>query len=70
MHGLCKALTNEYACSQLELPIKDTLNKGHLCVKDAPIQYILPPKEDNHSIVNKITRPNVSVYVEVLPVMP
>ena len=32
--------------------IKDTLNKGH--------QYILPPKEDNLSIMDKMIRPNVS----------
>ena len=45
--------------------IKDTLNKGHLCVKDTFLlyqiiswQYIF---EDNLSIMDKMICPNVSI---------
>ena len=48
--------------------IKDTLNKGHLCIKDT-FRYtnlysgntLFPPKEDNLSIMDKMIRPNVSI---------
>ena len=48
------------------LLIKDTLNKGHLCIKDNSdeptyINKFLPQKEDNFSIMDKMNHPNVSV---------
>ena len=55
----------------LEVPLysgTSTLNKGHLCIKDT-FRYtnlysgntLLPLKEDNLSIMDKMIRPNVSV---------
>ena len=48
--------------------IKDTLNKGHLCIKDTfqctnlySGNTFLPLKEDNLSVMDKMIRPNVSV---------
>ena len=48
--------------------IKDTLNKGHLCIKDTfqctslySGNTFLPLKEDNLSIMDKMIHPNVSV---------
>ena len=47
---------------------KDTLNKGHLCIKGTfqctnlySGNTFLPLKEDNLSIMDKMIRPNVSV---------
>ena len=60
----------------MESPIKDTLNKGHLCIKDTfqgtnlySGNTFLPLKEDNRSIMDKMIRPNVSRYLEVPPYM-
>ena len=41
--------------------IKDTLNKGHLCIKDTFQCTNLYLKEDNLSIIDKMICPNVSV---------
>ena len=48
--------------------IKDTLNKGHLSIKDIfrcanlySGNTFLPPKEDNLSIMDEMTSSNVSV---------
>ena len=59
---------NVYSVYTVEPLIKDTLNKGHLCIKDT-FRYtnlysgntFLPLKEDNLSIMDKMIRPNVSI---------
>ena len=55
-------------CYTVEPLIKDTLNKGHLCIKDTSQctnlysgNAFLPLKEDNLSIMDKMIRPNVSI---------
>ena len=57
-----------YIAFTVEPLIKDTLNKGHLCIKDTfqctnlySGNTFLPLKEDNLSIMDKMIRPNVSV---------
>ena len=53
---------------KLTTVIKDTLNKGHLCIEDT-FQHtnlysgntFLSPKEDILSIMDKMIRPNVSI---------
>ena len=51
-----------YTCTVKPL-VKDSLNKGHLCIKDT-FQYVKlsPAKEDNLSIM---ICPNVSAILEV-----
>ena len=52
----------------MEPLIKDTLNKGHLCIEDT-FQHtnlysgntFLPLKEDDLSIMDKMIRPNASI---------
>ena len=53
---------------RVEPLIKDTLNKGHLCIKDTfrctnlySGNTFLPLKEDNLSIMDKMICPNVSI---------
>ena len=61
------ALNGSPTVNTVEPLIKDTLNKGHLCIKDTfrctnlySGNTLLPLKEDNLSIMDNTSRPNVS----------
>ena len=66
--NLHEVYTYMYMHNTVEPLMKDTLNKGHICIKDT-FKYtnlysgntLLPLKEDNLSIIDKMIRPNVSV---------